>query len=180
MRGQSIQDVMRDVAAHVEAAPAPQPKLSKKQSLTELDAFVLMDPLLADLQKDFLDTKARYEELIRKNGQDDPMAQVAADMQDSAWCAMQTRYLELREQRILMRKAQRLMREHDLEEEKAEEKKRREKLTIWLQQLYALRKQQRKKSGISAFALLVFYLFVNSETYTQDQAYLPLHQRFAA
>ena len=49
------------------------------------------------------------------------MAEIAIDMEDSAWCAMQTRYIELRAKRHLMARAQDMMRHRDkqIEELKA-------------------------------------------------------------
>ena len=53
----------------VQLAPKP-----KQQNMTELQAFVSLDPLLADLHKQFLDAKAQYERLVSENGKGDAMA----------------------------------------------------------------------------------------------------------
>ena len=86
--------------------------------ISELEAFIQMDDTLAQLNKDYLEAKVQRLELVALNGADDAMAEVALDMEDSAWCAMQTRYLELREERELMERAQRMMRKIEAEIEK--------------------------------------------------------------
>lgn len=183
MRGRSLQDVMRAVAARVEAMPersAYPVRVSEQTSvLSELEAFAALDPLLASLRKDFLDTKAHATVLTAKNGRDDPMAQVAADLQDSAWCAMQTRYLELRAQRSLMRKAQRLVHQSEDAEQKRREKKRTESLLLFIRQLQALDARKKHRS-ISLFDLIFILLFADPEFFFQVRPYYCARQTFAA
>ena len=83
------------------------------KSLGELEAFIILDDLLNSLHKQYLDAKAQRKELVALGGQDDAMASVAFDMEDSAWCAMQTRYVELRAERKMMARAQDMMRRHE-------------------------------------------------------------------
>lgn len=115
---------MNEMASRVDAIHPAPPEQRPAQLLSELDAFIQMDHLLASLHKDYLDAKAQRVELVALHGDTDAMAEVAMDMEDSAWCAMQTRYLELREEREIMERAQRLMRraEEKIEEEKARDK----------------------------------------------------------
>ncbi|MES2729001.1 MAG: hypothetical protein V4621_02740 [Pseudomonadota bacterium] len=54
------------------------------------------DPVLASLIKQYLNSSRQHKDLLRTNGMQDAMVDVAADMVDSAWCALQTRLLELR------------------------------------------------------------------------------------
>ena len=54
------------------------------------------DPTLASLIKQYLNASRAHKDLIRHHGAQDAMTEVAADMVDSAWCALQTRLLELR------------------------------------------------------------------------------------
>lgn len=53
------------------------------------------DPLLASLIKQYLNASRQHKSLMKLHGYHDPMADVAADMVDSAWCAVQTRIIEL-------------------------------------------------------------------------------------
>jgi hypothetical protein len=54
------------------------------------------DPILASLIKQYLNASRQHKGLLKSNGSQDAMVEVAADMVDSAWCALQTRLLELR------------------------------------------------------------------------------------
>lgn len=162
MRGLSLQEAMRAVVMQVETGfpvPAKQ-KAQNKQPLSELDAFMILDPLLADLNKEFLDTKSKRAELLRKNGRDDPMAQIAEDLEDSAWCAMQTRYIELRSQRILMMKAQRLMRERDVEIETAKREEERRSLAAFAYHNAIIADQRRTKPMPDLLVWLLFFLWM--------------------
>ena len=49
------------------------------------------------------------------------MTEIAIDMEDSAWCAMQTRDIELRAKRHLMARAQDMMRHRDKQIEELKE-----------------------------------------------------------
>lgn len=95
--------------------PLDQPRTCP---LSELEAFIRLDPVLADLNKQFLDAKSNHQKAAQKHGCRDCLTEIAGEREDSAWCAMQTRYIELRRQREMMERAQRMMRqaECDLEE----------------------------------------------------------------
>lgn len=129
-------------------------------SLSELDAFILMDATLAGLNRQYLEAKSQRKELVKLNGADDPMAEVAMDMEDSNWCAMQTRYLELREDRELMVKAQRMMRESEekVEQEEVLEKERKSKEMAYYNRILDKIREQNKVPEIFEW-LLVFMLF---------------------
>lgn len=64
----------------------------------ELQAFMAIDPLLADLHKQMVDARAHHTKLAKLRGPADPMTDVANDMMDSARTAFETRLLELRRQ----------------------------------------------------------------------------------
>lgn len=59
------------------------------------DLEACSDPLLADLHRRYLEALACHRKVIRENGPHDAMTVVAADMLDSARCAVQTRMIEL-------------------------------------------------------------------------------------
>lgn len=112
MLSQSLQYIMNDMAqgrtifvAHAPAAP---------QQITELEGFAHFDLILASLIKEYQSAKANRLKLSKENGVDDAMVQMAIDMEDSAWCAMQTRYLELRDDTLLMARVQKMVYEAQL------------------------------------------------------------------
>lgn len=59
--------------------------------------YLKIDPVLAQLYKQYCDARAKLDQLHRERGSDDPMAEIAADMKDSAHTAVETRLLELKE-----------------------------------------------------------------------------------
>lgn len=182
MRGQiSLQDAMMAVAQRVETLRLEQPEQLKRSPLTELEAFIQMDTLLAELNKEFQDVRRHHRELVHKNGPDDPMARVAADLEDSAWCAMQTRLLELRSQRILMRKAQRLIHQARREEEEREEKKRALKMAAFVNHVATIEDQRENKAIPGLLEWLIFYIWVQRENNLMREFMEPArHRRLAA
>lgn len=105
------------------------PRRSTTSALTELQAFQILDPLLARLHKEYLDAKDHRAKAIKDFGQDDPMTDMAMLVEDSAWCAMQARYMELRADRVLMAKAQTLMKSCALIQAYCPDKERRHRVT---------------------------------------------------
>jgi hypothetical protein len=161
-----LQSIMNDVSAHiVEVAPPV---------LTELQAFLLIDPLLVRLHKEYLDAKDTRCKSEKDFGKDDPMTDMALLIEDSAWCAMQTRYMEVRADRNLMAKAQSLM-----EEERAKEKirKDREKAAEAVR-LYnvmeMLMKIRKKEAAIINWVWAIIFLLDNKAF--SFRTYQPSHQ----
>lgn len=150
---------MNHVARQLDAAPrryapAPRPVLS------EIEIFASMDPLLGDLQRQYKD--ARYARRMQEKsfGSDDPMSEVARDAEDSAWCAMQTRYMEVRADRDTMRQMQIIQNEQQAEErrEKELEKKRDALETYQRAQSLLLMKKREKTPVIYEWIMIIWLL----------------------
>lgn len=86
----------------------------------ELRFWVMIDPLLAELNKEMTEARERHARLLKTNGEDDAMAAVAADMRDSAECAFETRLLELRRDEDAKARAMAMRRIVQLREESEE------------------------------------------------------------
>ncbi len=114
----SLQTMMNQMARGENLAFSKPSSLSHEKNLTELDAFIILDDLLASLNKQYLDAKSHRLELSKAYGADDGMTQLAVDMEDSAWCAMQTCFMELRAQNDMRRRANdmRVRHERQIEE----------------------------------------------------------------
>lgn len=97
---------------HLKPSPKRQKSLhGKANPLSEIDAFMQLDSLLAQLHKQYLEAKLHRQDLVKASGPNDPMSEIAIDMEDSAYCAFQTRFIEMRQISDMMAKAQRMMRE---------------------------------------------------------------------
>jgi hypothetical protein len=125
----SLNDIMNQMAEGLDpsAFSVFESERDQVNELTEFDAFLGLDETLKTLNKEYLDAKSQHDYLIKTFGPDDPMAEIAEDVMDSTWCAMQARYLEMREKRSVMEKAQYIMRESQKALEEAREKKKLEK-----------------------------------------------------
>lgn len=62
-----------------------------------LQIYIRLDPLLADLFKQYQDAQKQLDKLEKARGPDDPLTDVTRDMTDSARAAVLTRYIELQE-----------------------------------------------------------------------------------
>ncbi|NQZ14041.1 MAG: hypothetical protein HRT94_04335 [Alphaproteobacteria bacterium] len=168
----SLQNIMNEMAKGelVIATPAPSDDFVEKcqTPLSEIDSFASMDEVLAHLQNEFLNAKAYHERLVRENGADDAMTEVAADMMDSAWCAMQTRLMEVRASREMMAKAQNMMRASARKiKENKEEKEKKKALALahkmqMLQHVKNMKRAQniRKERDKIPFFEVVFLLMM--------------------
>lgn len=120
-----LMQVMNEVSSYLDKAGMEPSR--PVRTLDEFEAFVFLDPLLAGLRKQFLDAKANRQRAVMEYGADDGMAELAAMLEDSAWCAMQTRYMELRADRGTMKAAQDLLEEALREQEEKDRLQRKEK-----------------------------------------------------
>lgn len=136
------------------------PVSAPPKALDELQAFVLLDPLLAGLHKQYQDARQHRLQSVKEYGKGDGMTDMASILEDSAWCAMQTRYMEVRANRSLMAKAQKIMEETRLDEERAkkEEKEREARQALEQMQLFAHMHERKEESEVGLWlALLMMY-----------------------
>lgn len=97
-RRTSIQEIMNQMAGRMDSLLDQHDREADGSALLdEVRMWIAMDPLLAELYKQYLDARAHYARLKEKHGDSDPICDVAADMQDSARCAVDTRIIELRQ-----------------------------------------------------------------------------------
>lgn len=167
MTKQSLNDIMNQMAeGHVSFTFC---QIDSIKEMSELDAFLRLDETLATLNKEYLDAKSQHEYLIKTFGRDDAMAEVAEDVMDSAWCAMQTRYLEVRAEAALMEQAQQLIREAkqaciDDREKKAKEKyiEQGQRFIVMAKYLERVREMNKPDYLLAAVVLLFGLLRVNN------------------
>ena len=104
------------------------------------------------------------------------MAEVALDMEDSSWCAMQTRYIELRQERELMEKVQRLMRaseeQAELEVEKDKEKQL-DKYIYWSQTVQKIREMNTPPRIFEWAILLSVFKITPFDQFKDFHSYVP-------
>ncbi len=153
---------MNDVSRILEAGQFTPPVTN---TLSELEAFVRLDPLLADLDKQYRDAQDMYLQAKREFGADDPMTEIALLNEDSAWCAVQTRYMELRADREKMRSAQRMMEESRIEEERLAKKQREKEILEDYERMkfFSDVMAQRHKSSGDDFLFLIYFFILQKQ-----------------
>lgn len=161
-----LQSIMNEVGAYIVPTAPPV--------LTELQAFLAIDPLLARLHKEYLDAKETRGQSERDFGKDDPMTDMAVLVEDSAWCAMQTRYMEVRADRALMIQAQGLMDEERMKSARQREQKDAEaalRLYNWME---FIARARRKEAWATSWLWAVLLLM--DEKHFTFRAHQPTHQ----
>lgn len=83
--------------------------------LGDIEYYIQLDSVTAQLYKDYREARARYSQLDDGNSRNEAMQDVARDMMDSAWSALQTRLIEMRDsdERAAAMKAMRNLRHSD-------------------------------------------------------------------
>lgn len=162
---------MNDVSAKLDGAllaPPPVPVL------TELQAFLTFDPLLARLHKEYLDAKDHRAKAAKDFGNNDAMTEMAVLVEDSAWCAMQTRYMELRDDGALMAKAQGLMEQERLAATRQREEDNARDALRYYRHLEMLAQMRRKNESEISWTAVFLFLILNGN-FDGFRAYQPMH-----
>jgi hypothetical protein len=110
MSGLSINDILIKIDQRlddVRVIDGSAPPVSL-DPLSEVGLYLTSDRLLADLYRQYLEAQRHYVLTIQKHGSDSPMSETAAYMADSAFCSMETRLIELRQEKELAAKVARV------------------------------------------------------------------------
>lgn len=156
----SIHQIMNDVIGWLEEEQVEADFFGAYDVPEDISTFLFSDPTLARLSKKYQDASAQYEELCRLYGNDDPIVEVALVNRDSADTAMQTRLIELRENRRFVELA-RLCRLH---EEEVEEERLHSAMVARMAQDHHINNnrkmaaQRARKRGETNFAMALFFL----------------------
>lgn len=101
MSGLSINDILHKIDARLEDLRLTDESVPivSLDPLSEVGLYITSDRLLADLYRQYLEAQRHYITSIETHGKDAPMTEIASDMADSSFCAMETRLIELREEK---------------------------------------------------------------------------------
>ncbi len=164
-RDKNLHDVMNDVAAALERRGCTPRRMPRGEALTELQAFAALDPLLLDLRKEYLNAQEYRRQIEKDFGCDDGMTDMAILAEDSAWCAMQTRYMELRADSCLLMEAQALMEQCALEKEKRDLEVRQQQALENYQYMSMLSRIQRQKEQDDSYFWLLFWVLAGGRAF---------------
>lgn len=154
----SLSDVLNDLAGGQVAALADT--LRRTDAVTELDLFLEQDALLSSLNNQYRFAREHHMAARKEHGRDSPMADIAADMEDSAWCAMQTRLMELRGNGALMRLVQKKLWEAEVAALAARQALKEKKALDFFNRMEAARlaKERNKSTAIYEWlAVIIIY-----------------------
>lgn len=156
---ESLQHVIDDVDVH---AIVTDRAYDQHDELDEINLYATLDPILAGLLKQYKDADKQADYLDNSFSIDDPMAEIAHDRRDSAWSAVETRLIELREdEKFASMVGLRLMR---LEEERAGLIPKREYDKKWEEAFLTRERKYKKQEDLEKkdkeADLLMFFLWM--------------------
>lgn len=98
MNGASINDILAKIDQRLDMLKliddnAPKVTLDP---LSEVGLYLTKDRVLSDLYRQYLNAQRNFIQTVTQHGKDSPMAEIARDMSESCFCAMETRLIELR------------------------------------------------------------------------------------
>jgi len=162
MNAHSLSDVLNDLAGGRAAALAQE--MGALSPVSEEALFIEQDAVLASLNREYLYARAHHDAARREHGADSPMADIAADALDSAWCAMQTRLMELRRDGAMMRLVQKKLYEAEREAQQIKKEADDKKALDLFHRLEAARiiKEKNKTSHIYEWLalIIIFHRFL--------------------
>lgn len=169
----SLQDVMNKIVQRIDDI-RPADLSSYEASVSELDAYMGIDPLLADLNRQYTEARYNRDKLVQEFGADDPMTEIAGDIMDSALCARETRLIELKERQenecIVKAMMEREQEEYEIRRAK---EKSKDALNMYQRAQLWMNATEKKSDGILEW----FFLYMIFCGRPMLQAYAPVMQR---
>ncbi len=110
MSGRTINEILAKIDQRldeVRLSDYSEP-LQSLDPLSEVGLYISSDRLLADLYRQYLEAQRHYITSIQTHGTNAPMTEIASDMSDSAYCAVETRLIELREEKEISERVLRM------------------------------------------------------------------------
>lgn len=128
MQNLSLRQMINRLAGHPEELQGEyiSPETQSGGKLADALAFLGSDAVILDLYKRYLDARSNYQSMILDRDRADPLTEIASEHLDSAWCALESRIYELRQNRAAASRAALLQKiEHEAFEAKEEQAARR-------------------------------------------------------
>ncbi len=109
MKNRDLQSIIKDMAARLDQHRTVDDGHAGVSMLTEIEAYMAVDATLARLYKEFADARLNRHRAWEQHGKHSAFADIAADLEESAKSAMETRMIELREDSIKRAMVERMM-----------------------------------------------------------------------
>lgn len=102
LQGASLSDLMNAMISRLEYShPEEMLSVPVSKQWDMIHIYVSVDPVLATLYKQYCEAKENLGKLLLTKDVQDPMTEIAWDMHDSLRSAIETRLLELKEDRAI-------------------------------------------------------------------------------
>lgn len=171
MENASIRDVMNALCRNPgqiedrRKTPRPDAATRALPDGAEIERFMAIDPLTVTLYKRYVDARAQYLSALG-DGRDSSaaMADIAADLADSAWCALESRIHELRENESAQRRARLLKTLEEQDRLRRAEGKTGDKANRVLIDRKRREERERRLQGNFLFLLWLLWLSTRQET----------------
>lgn len=109
MKNRDLQSIIKDMATRLDQHRTADDGHAGMSMLTEIEAYIAVDATLARLYKEFADARLSRKRALEQHGAHSAFADIAADLEESAKSAMETRMIELREDSIKRAMVERMM-----------------------------------------------------------------------
>lgn len=154
---------MNEMVRRFETIKTEGPNSYQTDPWTEIKAYIGLDPLLGDLHKQYLDARSFHKKLLRENGKDDAMTEIALDARSSAVSAIETRVLELKKDEALRSVVAYRLRKAELarEEELSADTKEYWKKIRGFNAVQAQAEKQRSEGEEGFFMAVMFLIIMN-------------------
>lgn len=109
MKNRDLQSIIKDMAARLDQHRTGDDGHAGVSMLTEIEAYISIDATLARLYKEFADARLSRKQALTQHGAHSALADIAADLEESAKSAMETRMIELREDAVKRAMVERML-----------------------------------------------------------------------
>lgn len=185
MKNRDLHSIIKDMAARLDQHHGQNDGHGLMNMLTEVEAYMAVDATLARLYKEFADARSNRLRAHQQHGTQSAFADIAADLEESAKSAMETRMIELREDAIKRAMVERMLSHAHIAQmdeyraERAQWYAERQANHFAEQRYEAARATKHRQEGEDSFMTLMVMWWMMREMVQRTQTRLSLASSFA-
>jgi hypothetical protein len=185
MKNRDLQSIIRDMATRLDVHHQPGEAPVASGFYNEVEAYMSVDATLARLYKEFLDARRTRVRALEQQGEGSAMSEIARDLEESAQSAMETRMIELREDRMKKAMVERMMAHASMTEMDAYRSEKAKWYADRQAEYFAQERRddaiaaKRQQDGEDSFLTLMMMWWMMRQMVRQTQVRLSLAKSFA-
>lgn len=185
MKNRDLHSIIKDMAARLDQHQDQSSGTTHNNMLTEVEAYMAVDSTLARLYKEFADARAHRIRAQKQHGAQAALSDIAADLEESAQSAMETRMIELREDQMKRSMVERMLSHAHIAQmdtyraERAQWYAERQAAHFAEQRYEAALSNQRRQEGEDSFMTLMVMWWLMRQMVQATQTRLSLASSFA-